>query len=187
MFGNGTEKTDPSGGTEMLTDEQIIEKTYIRHSEHSFTRQRDNSRICALWQQLLQRGKKEQKCLLPGLPAPPCASMQPRRECPAVQHTGIADSRGGEKGIGEERECVCVCMCVGGSGRTGEGAGWDEKTPADVSPPMTAPPSLLVCSRFPRQVMWARCPAQSTCFALAPSELSDRSTASQRGCSPAQR
>lgn len=97
--------------------------------------------------------RKEQKCLLPGLPAPPCASMQPRQEYPAVQHTGIADSRGGEKGIGEGRECVCVCMCVWGTGRTGEGAGWDEKTPADVSPPMTAPPSLLVCSRFPRQVM----------------------------------
>lgn len=56
--------------------------------------------------------KRAEKCLLPGLPAPPCASMQPRRERPAVQHTGITDNRGGEKGRGQGRERGCLAPCA---------------------------------------------------------------------------
>lgn len=116
----------------MQTSAHIISKKCIFASPgHSFTRQRLNTHVCG--PASAERKEKSRKCLLPGLPAPPCASMQPRRECPALQHTGIADNLGGGK---KGRECVWLCA----HGR--EGAGWDEKTPPDVSRPMTAPPLL---------------------------------------------
>lgn len=113
--------------------------------------------------------RKKRKWLLPGLPAPPCASMQLSRECPAVHHTSIADRQGGKKGEAR-REGLCAY----------ERVGWDMQTQQALSFSKYPPPPPLFSSlpyfRLPKQVIVSPL-SQSTCPAL-PSELSECCTVS---------